>query len=171
MLGDNAAYGEQIHYFIKDGKGRELGCMRFSVASWALEAREEWVGWTVEQKKARLFLIVNQSRYLIFPWVHVLNLSSRALSMAARRLPGDWLRRYCYEPVLIETFVDKKVFKGTSYKAANWVLIGQTKGRGRNDRHNEYALSVKDIYMYPLRRDFRGILLGEKQYRSVDPDE
>jgi len=170
MLGDSPTFGEQIQYFINDSKGRELGCMRFSAASWALEARDEWIGWTAEQKKERLFLVVNQSRYLIFPWVHVRNLSSRALSAAARRLPGDWLERYCYEPVLMETFVDKSFFKGTSYKSANWILVGQTKGRGRNDRHKECALSIKDIYVYPLRRDYREMLVGKKPYKKVEPD-
>jgi hypothetical protein len=171
MLGDDTAYGEKLYYFIKDREGRELGCMRFSAASWALEAREKWIGWTPEEKQARLFLIVNQSRYLIFPWIRVKNMASRALSLATRRIRADWLARYCYEPVLLETFVDTAYFVGTSYKAANWIRIGQTKGRGRNDRKNEYALTVKDIYMYPLRRDFRAILKGEKPYKAVNPDE
>lgn len=171
MQGDNAAFGEQLHYFIKDSNGTELGCMRFSAASWALEDREDWIGWTEEQKKARLFLVVNQSRYLIFPWVHVANLSSRALSLASKRLPGDWLGRYLYEPVLVETFVDTDFHIGTSYKAANWMLIGRTKGRGRNDRYNEQALSIKDIYMHPLRRDFREILTGKKPFRMVDHND
>jgi hypothetical protein len=169
-LGDKAAYGDKLHYFIKDSNGTLLGCMRFSAASWVLSGREEWIGWTAAQKKARLFLIVNQSRYLIFPYVHIRNLSSRALSLATKRLPADWLERYYYEPVLIETFVDTDLYKGTSYLAANWTLIGQTKGRGRNDRYGEYSFSVKDIYMYPLRRDFREILTGKKTYRAVDPD-
>ena len=90
--------------------------------------------------------------------------------MASRQLPVDWLGRYCYEPVLIETFVDTQFFKGTIYKSANWEYIGQTKGRGRNDRHKEYAVSIKDIYVHPLRRDFRKILKGEKPYKAVDPD-
>jgi len=170
-IGEQQPIGEQLSYFIKDsGDGSDIGCMRFSPASWALEDREAWIGWTAGQKKERLFLVVNQSRYLIFPWVHVKNLSSRALSIAAKRLPGDWLKRYCYEPVLLETFVDTDFFKGTSYRAANWECIGQTKGRGRNDRHKEYLLSVKDIYVYPLRKDFRKILTGTKPYKAVDPD-
>jgi len=171
MLGDNGAYGEALYYFITDGSGAELGCMRFSVASWWLEDRETWIGWTKEQKDSRLFLIVNQSRFLIFPWVKVKNLASRALSLAARRIGGDWLERYCYEPVLLETFVDRSHFMGTCYKAANWRLVGQTKGRGRNDRHAERALSIKDIYLYPLRRDCREILRGDKPFKAVNPDE
>jgi hypothetical protein len=94
-----------------------------------------------------------------------------ALAMAARQVAQDWLARYCYEPVLIETFVDRAYFKGTSYRAANWHLIGETKGLGRNNRNNEPSLTIKDIYMYPLRRDFRAILKGEKPYKAVNPDD
>ena len=171
ILGDTDVYGDKLYYFITDAANMELGCMLFSASSWALNDRDQWIGWNEGQRKARLFLVVNQSRYLIFPWVKVANLSSRALSLAAKRLPGDWLARYCYEPVLIETFVDASLYKGTSYKAANWTLVGQTKGRGRNDRFKEYALSVKDIYMHPLRRDFRSILKGDKPYKAVNPDD
>ena len=171
MLGDGTVFGDRLYYFITDAAKTELGCMRFSASSWTLEDRERWIGWNNEQRKERLFLIVNQSRFLIFPWVHVKNLASRALAMAARRIASDWLSRYCYEPVVLETFVDREKFKGTSYKAANWELIGETKGRGRNDRNNKNALSVKDIYMYPLCRDFRSILKGEKPYKAVNPDD
>ena len=171
MLGDSVVFGDKLYYFIKDEKNRELGCMRFSVSSWALDDRDRWIGWNAEQRKEHLFLIVNQSRFLIFPWVRVANLASRSLSLAARQITSDWLLRYCYEPVLLETFVDREKFRGTSYKAANWELVGETKGRGRNDRHKEYALSVKDIYMYPLRRDFREILRGDKPYKAVNPDD
>jgi len=171
ILGDGMVFGDRLYYFITDEGKRELGCMRFSASSWALEDRERWIGWDSKQRKERLFLIVNQSRFLIFPWVRVKNLASKVLAMAARRIPSDWLSRYCYEPVLLETFVERERFKGTSYKAANWELIGETKGRGRNGRKNEHTLSVKDIYMYPLRRDFRAVLKGEKPYKTVDPNE
>lgn len=171
MLGESDAYGERLYYFITDAANTELGCMRFTASSWALDDRDRWIGWDAAQRKERLFLIVNQSRFLIFPWVRVKNLASRVLSLAARQITSDWLSRYFYEPVLIETFVDREIFIGTSYKAANWELIGETKGRGRNDRDKEYAMSVKDIYMHPLRRDFRAILKGEKPYKAVNPDE
>ena len=169
-LGDDEVFGDRLYYFVVDAENRELGCLRFSASSWALSDRERWIGWDNGQRKERLFLILNNSRFIIFPWVRVKNLASRILSMAARRIASDWLSRYCYEPVLLETFVDRDKYNGTSYKAANWELIGETKGRGRNDRHSERALSVKDIYMYPLRRDFRAVLKGEKPYKAVDPD-
>jgi len=89
--------------------------------------------------------------------------------MAARRIQGDWLEDYCYAPVLLETFVDVALYKGTSYKAANWIYLGETQGRGRNDRHTERALTRKAIYMYPLQRDFRAVLKGEKPWKAVEP--
>jgi len=170
MLGFKTVFGSRLQYFIKSGE-MELGCMQFSASSWALEERDKWIGWTAEDKKARLNLIVNNSRFVIFPWVHIRNLASKALSLAAKQIQEDWLREYCYAPVLLETFVDLKHFKGTCYKAANWIYLGETKGRGRMDRNKEYALSQKAIFMYPLQDDFRACLKGEKPYKVVDPDE
>jgi hypothetical protein len=170
MLGDKMVYGCRLQYFIKSGD-IELGCMQFSASSWSLEEREKWIGWTVEDRKVRLNLIVNNSRYLIFPWVHVKNLASKALSLVAKQIQEDWLREYCYAPVLLETFVDLAHFKGTCYKAANWTHMGDTKGRGRMDRRNEYALSKKAIFMYPLQKNFKAILRGEKPCKVLNPDE
>lgn len=170
MLGDKTVFGSRLQYFIKSGE-TELGCMQFSSSSWALEERDKWIGWTVDDRKARLNLIVNNSRYLIFPWVHIRNLASKALSIAAKRIQEDWLREYCYAPVLLETFVDLAHFKGTCYKAANWIYLGETKGRGRMDRHTERAVSKKAIFMYPLQNDFRAVLKGEKPCKAVNPDE
>ncbi|MBC8035386.1 MAG: DUF4338 domain-containing protein [Chitinophagaceae bacterium] len=170
MLGEKAVYGSRLQYFIKSGD-LEVGCMQFSASSWALEAREKWIGWTVADKKVRLNLIVNNSRYLIFPWVHIKNLASKALSLAAIQLQEDWLREYCYAPVLLETFVDLAHFKGTCYKAANWKYLGETKGRGRMDRNKEAALSKKAIFVYPLQKDFKEVLKGENPFKAVNPDE
>lgn len=170
MLGYKNVFGSQLHYFIKSGN-MELGCLQFSASAWALEHRDKWIGWSIQDKKERLHLIINNSRFLIFPWVHIRNLASRALSLAAKQIQNDWLREYCYAPVLLETFVDLEHFAGTCYKAANWLYLGQTKGRGRMDRKNEYPLSRKAIYVYPLEKDFMAYLRGEKPYRRVDPDE
>lgn len=170
MLGEKAVYGSRLQYFIMSGD-IELGCIQFSASAWALENREKWIGWTVEDRKLRLNLIVNNSRYLIFPWVHIKNLASKALSLAAKQIQEDWLREYCYAPVLLETFVDLEHFKGTCYKAANWEYLGETKGRGRADKNREYSLSKKAIFMYPLQDDFKEILRGEKPYQAVNPDE
>ena len=170
MLGYRSEQGSRLQYFIRSGE-KELGCLQFSASAWALEAREEWIGWSKEEKKERLFLIVNNSRYLIFPWVKIRNLASKALSLAAKQIQEDWLRRFCYAPVLLETFVDRNYFRGTSYRAANWICIGQTKGMGRYYQWGSPRVSHKDIYVYPLQKDFRECLKGEKPYKAVDPDE
>ena len=169
MLKYKSVFGSRLQYFVKSGD-TELGCLQFSASSWALAERDKWIGWTVDDRKARLNLIVNNSRFLIFPWVHIRNLASKALSLASKQIQEDWLREYCYAPVLIETFVDLAHFKGTCYKAANWVYLGETKGRGRMDRNKEYKLSKKAIFMYPLQRDFKSYLKGEKPYKVVDPE-
>jgi hypothetical protein len=161
MLGSRQEFGSRLRYFIKDGD-RELGCMMFSASAWALEARDAWIGWDAPARKERLHLIVSNSRFLILPWVRTPNLASRSLALAARRIGADWMEEFGYSPVLLETFVDTEHFRGTCYKAANWTYLGETKGRGRMDRHTRKALPAKAIYVYPLRRDFRAILCGTK---------
>ena len=168
-LGDPNVYGSQLRYTIKTEEGRDLGCMLFSSSSWSLMPREEWIGWSLADRKSRLHLVVNHSRYLLFPWIRIRNLASRALSMAAKRIQGDWLDAYCYAPVLLETFVDSELYKGTCYKAANWAYLGETQGRGRCDRYREYSLTCKAIYVYPLQRDFREVLKGEKPCIVAQP--
>jgi len=168
-LGDPNVYGNQVRYTIKAVDGRDLGCMLFSASSWSLMPRDEWIGWSQAGRKSMLHLIVNNSRFLILPWVRVRNLASSALSMAARRIQIDWLEDYCYAPVLLETFVDSSIYKGTCYKAANWIYLGETQGRGRNDRNKECALTRKAVYMYPLQRNFRAVLKGEKPWKVTEP--
>jgi len=170
MLGDKQAFGSRLQYFVKSGD-KKLGCIQFSASSWALKSREELIGWTLEDRKARLHLIVNNSRYLIFPWVNIPNLASKALSIAIKQIQEDWLREYCYAPVLLETFVDLSHFAGTCYKASNWTFLGETKGRGRMDRNNEKALSPKAIYIYPLQKDFKDCLKGLKPCKMEDTNE
>ena len=167
MLGYKKTFGSRLFYFVTSGD-KELGCMQFSASSWALKERDQWIGWTKEDRVQRLHLIINNSRYLIFPWVHIPNLASHVLSLASKQLPIDYMRIYCYEPVLLETFVDPDHFLGTCYKAANWKYLGRTEGRGRTGRRGD--VSEKDIYMYPLCRDFRKYLTGEKAYKKGDPD-
>jgi len=163
ILGYKRPFGAHQRYFIWSGiePKQRLGCLLFSASAWALAKRDTWIGWNQEARSQRLHLIVNNSRFLIFPWVKVKNLASKVLSLAARRVPVDWQNRYGYRPVLLETFVDLEKYRGTCYKAANWVLLGETAGRGRMDRYCQYLSSPKQIYMYPLRRDFRAILCGE----------
>jgi hypothetical protein len=170
MIGEKQVYGAKLAYFIKS-KETILGCLQFSASAWALRPRDEWIGWNVQDRKQRLHLIVNNSRFLILPWVNVKNLASKVLSLAIKQLQEDWLREYCYAPVLLETFVDTSHFAGTCYKASNWLYLGETQGRGRVDRKNEYALSRKAIFMYPLQNDFKDCLKGIKPCKVVNPDD
>jgi hypothetical protein len=160
-LGYRLPFGAHQRYFILSRDGEPLGCILFSAAAWALEARDQWIGWTQTDRSKRLHLVVNNTRFLIFPWVYVKNLASKALSLAVKRIGYDWQDRYGYSPVLLETFVDPEQYRGTCYKAANWILLGWTAGRGRMDRHTQYLSTPKHIYVYPLHRDFRTILRGE----------
>lgn len=161
MLGDKRSFGSSLYYFIRSGE-EYFGCLQFSASAWALEARDTWLGWSLADRKARLHLIVNNSRFLIFPWIQIHNLASYVLGQVSRQIQTDWLEKYCYAPVLLETFVDLEHFRGTCYKAANWIYLGETQGRGRMDREKAYALSRKAIFMYPLQKDYRACLLGEK---------
>lgn len=161
-LGYKRPFGAHQRYFIISGVERKpLGCLLFAAAAWALKARDEWIGWSEVDRSLRLNLIVNNTRFLIFPWVRVKNLASKALSLVTKRIERDWQERYGYSPVLLETFVDPEKYQGTCYRAANWVYLGQTAGRGRMDRYKKRPFSRKAIYVYPLVADFRARLKGE----------
>ena len=157
-LGAGPLCGAQIRYLIKSERFGYLGGFSFSSAAWRLSARDQWIGWEERARRENLSKVVNNSRFLVLPQVKVKHLASRALSLGMNRLSADWKDQYGISPVLVETFVEKERFKGTCYRAANWEYIGETQGRGRQDRTNEKNVSVKDIYVYPLRTDARQIL-------------
>jgi len=146
--------GAQIRYFVFGG-GHRLAALGFGAAAWALAPRDRFIGWTAQQRQSNLHLVVNNARFLILPWIRCDNLASRILSGLARQLPHDWQQRYGYAPMLLETFVEQPRHRGTCYLAANWTHVGQTKGRGKLDRENRYALPVKAIFLYPLNKRFR----------------
>lgn len=161
-LGYKRPFGAHQRYFINSGVSEQpLGCILFAAAAWALAARDEWIGWTKVDRSLRVNLIVNNTRFLIFPWVYVKNLASKALSLAVKRIGYDWQKRYGYTPVLLETFVDPTKYRGTCYQAANWIYLGQTTGRGRTDRYKKKLFTSKHIYVYPLVTGFRSYLKGE----------
>ena len=135
--------------------GSVLAVVGFGASAWKAAPRDRFIGWSVAQREARLQLVVNNARFLILPWVQVRNLASTVLARSSRRLPDDWQARYGYRPLLLETFVQSDRFAGTSYRAANWTHVGQTQGRGKLDVHRTHPLPRKDIWLYPLRRDFR----------------
>jgi len=161
-LGYQLPFGAQLRYFIRSGATDDiLGCFQFSSPAWKMAPRDRWIGWADAQRKANLQKIINNSRFLILPWVGVKNLASRVLALAVKTVPDDWQSCYGYRPVLLETLVDRKRFKGTCYKAANWIHVGKTTGRGRMDRdHIRHGAAVKEIYVYPLSSRFRQELAG-----------
>lgn len=161
-LGYKLPFGAQLRYFIKAGDSQTLtlGCLQFSSPAWKMAPRDQWIGWNNEQRQRNLQKVINNSRFLIFPWVQVQNLASSVIGLAVKTVPGDWQSCYGYRPVLMETLVAQKRFKGTCYKAANWVHLGATTGRGRMDRENmRHGAAVKEIYVYPLSRRFGQELL------------
>jgi len=162
-LGYQLPFGAQLRYFIeseKDAK-RTLGCLQFSSPAWKMAPRDRWIGWNDVQRERNLQKLINHSRFLLFPWVKVKNLASSVLALASRVVQDDWERIYGYRPVLLETLVDKGKFKGTCYKAANWIHVGTTAGRGRMDRDTRrQGMSPKEIYVYPLTPRFRQELVA-----------
>ena len=162
-LGYKRPFGSHQRYFIWSSRPekKRLGCMLFSASAWALAERDAWIGWSKEERSQHLHLVVNNTRFLIFPWVKIKNLASKALSLSAKQVRVDFLERYGYEPVLLETFVDTEYYLGTCYRAANWISLGQTAGRGRMDRYTKYMSTPKQIFVYPLVPDFRQHLCGK----------
>ena len=149
--------GRQLRYLLGSAHGW-LGGLGFGAAALQLAPRDRWIGWSVPQRRAHLHRVVGLSRFLIRPSVRCQNLASRVLRLALARLPGDFEQRYGYRPWLVETFVDRTQVAGTCFRAANWTRVGQTQGRGRQDRARRRAEPVKDIYLYPLEKAFRGPL-------------
>lgn len=162
-LGFTTHVGQSISYLAKASDGRPVACLLFGAAAWKTAPRDAFIGWSATQRERNISRIINNMRFLIPPWVHVPHLASHILAMALRRLPDDWQIKYGFKPVLVETFVQQDRFRGTCYKAANWQCIGVTRGRTRQDRHNRIKVPVKDIYVYPLCRDFRKTLRTEEQ--------
>jgi hypothetical protein len=159
-LGYKRPFGAHQRYFLVERQGRRLGCLLFAAAAWALRERDAWIGWTERDRAQRLNWVVANTRFLIFPWVRVRNLASKALSLAAQRIGKDWEERYGYGPMLLETFVEVERYRGTCYQAANWICLGVTRGRGRMDRHTRYLSTPRAIYVYPLVPEFRSFLQG-----------
>ncbi len=153
-LGYQPLPGAQIRY-LAAAQGQVVALLGFGAAAWKVQARDRFIGWSAAKRQQHLHLLVNNARFLILPWIRCQNLASKLLATAADRLPEDWARRYNYRSVLLETFVETGRFTGTCYRAANWTHVGQTQGRGKLDTHRRAQLPIKDIYLYPLRRDFR----------------
>ncbi len=172
-LGHRVPMGASLRYFARSPRCPEqvLACLLWSSAAWKMAARDRWIGWSAEQRARNLPLIVNNSRFLILPWVHVAGLASKILGHCARQLPGDWERHYGYRPLLLETLVEEERFRGTCYRAANWTPLGRTQGRGRMDRHHQVPLRPKLLFVYPLTRDVQQRLCRAAAPASAEPCE
>lgn len=154
-LGCRVPFGAHLRYWVRN-RQRELACLLWTSPAWKMKPRDVWIGWSDGQRQRHLQWIVNNGRFLILPWVRVQSLASKILALSTRQLPQDWESHYGHRPLLLETLVDAARFRGTCYRAANWIYIGQTTGRGRMDReHKADGQAIKDIYVYPLVRDAR----------------
>jgi hypothetical protein len=153
-LGYKPLAGAQLRYFVTM-EDQILALLGFCAAAWQTAPRDKFIGWTHEQRRRNLSLVVNNARFLILPWVHSKNLASKILAMFAKKLPEDWQNRYGIKPVLMETFVETDRFAGTCYKASNWQYVGKTKGRGKLGPAGKQSVPIKDLWLYPLSRNFR----------------
>jgi hypothetical protein len=151
-LGYKPLPGAQMRYLVEANKDI-IAAIGFGAAAWTVAPRDQWIRWDHKQRRKNLHLVVNNARFLILPWVKSKNLASKLLACSAKQLPKDWENKYSYKPVLLETFVQKNKFAGTCYRAANWIKLGDTKGRGKLDVKNEYNLPIKTIYVYPLSKN------------------
>lgn len=144
--------GENLGYLARDRQGREVACVLFGAAAWRCGPRDQFFNWDERTRRQRLCGVVNNTRFLILPWVRVPGLASHLLGQVARRIGQDWARKYRHGLEWMETFVEGSPFAGTCYRAANWQWVGQTTGRSRQDPNHQMKVPIKDIYLYQLRR-------------------
>lgn len=159
-LGHKKPFGFRRRYFVESDQGR-LGCILLAGAARALAVRERWIGWSRGQRQKNLPWVVNNTRFLLFPWVRVRHLASHVLGQLARRVRRDWEEAWGFQPVLLETFVDPARYSGVSYRAAGWRLLGMTTGEGLRRPGRSYRTTPKAIYARPLVPDFREQLCTE----------
>jgi len=157
-LGYHPLSGAQRRYLVWSGDGRLLAALGFGASAWQVKPRDQYIGWTHSQRAKGLHRIVNNARFLILPWVKSGGLAARILSGIIKPLRLDWKARYGYEPVLLESFVEVPRFTGISYRAANWIRLGQTQGRGKLEKQHLQMAPRKEIWIYPLHPNFRQLL-------------
>jgi hypothetical protein len=158
-LGFDRTVGENLKYLVYSRQGKLLACLLFGSSAWACAPRDQFIGWNAPSRRNHLIFTTNNTRFLILPWVKVPHLASHILGLIVRRIASDWQEKYGHPLYILETFVEKERFKGTCYKAANWVHVGETTGRSRNDRYSNLQVPIKDIYLYPLDKHFREFLI------------
>ena len=158
-LGFRQIVGNHLKYMAFIGE-RPVACLGWGSAAWSVKSREVFIGWDKKTKDKNLHFVANNTRFLILPWVCVKLLASKILGLNARHISDDWLNIYNQPLYLLETFVEQNRFKGTCYKAANWIRTGQTKGIAKRGHDHLHHGNIKDVYLYPLRKNFRKKLLG-----------
>jgi hypothetical protein len=159
-LAYDRAIGENLKYMIYSNDGRPLSCLLFGSAAWSCRERDNYIGWDKSERMRGLRLITNNQRYLIAPWIKVQHLASHILSLVTRRIADDWQHKYGHPVYCLETYVEIGRFRGVCYRAANWIHVGSTTGRGRDGGHRNAILPRKDVYLYPLVSQFRQALYG-----------
>lgn len=157
-LGFNQTVGENIKYLVRDRSGQNIACLLFGSAAWKTAPRDSFIGWSNEVREKNVNFLTNNTRFLILPQIRVPHLASHILGRIMRRIQKDWRDKYNHPIHMVETFVERDLFKGTCYKAANWLCVGQTKGRSRQDRYSKLSVPVKDILLYPLTKNFKQAL-------------
>ena len=153
-LGYRSRVGQNLQYWISSAQERPLACVTFGAPAWQCAARDQWIGWSIEQRAQRLSGVANNTRFLIFDWIRVPHLASQILGSIRQRIAADWKVKYRQALLVLETFVDRERFAGGCYRAANWLCVGQTRGRGRQGPHDP-STTIKDVYVYPLHPHFR----------------
>jgi hypothetical protein len=154
-LSYTSAVGHNLKYLVRDRQGRELACLLFGAAAWRCAARDRFLGWDPLARPEVLARVCNNARFLIVPWVQVPHLASHILGRVTARLRRDWRAKYAMTLSVVETFVQMDRFRGTCYRAANWIEVGQTTGRSRQDRYNRLIVPQKSVWLYPLVPSFR----------------
>ena len=158
-LGYRQIVGNHLKYiaFIEE---QPAACIGWGSAAWSVKSRDVFIGWDKSIKEKNLHFIANNTRFLILPWISIKYLASKVLALSAKRISDDWIEVYNHPLHLLETFVETKRFKGTCYKAANWICVGQTKGTAKKGHDHLFHGNIKNVYLYPLRKDFRQKLMG-----------
>ena len=161
-LGQRNTVGENMRYLVRDRHERPVACALFGAAAWKCADRDAFIGWDRPTRERNLQRLTNNTRFLIPGWVQVPHLASHVLGLIVRRIRADWQAKYGHPIHALETFVDRSRFKGTCYRAANWLRLGATQGRTRNDRAHSIQAAVKDVYVYPLAANFREALRDDR---------
>lgn len=157
-LGFDRTVGQNMKYMVYSVDGKLLACLLFGSAAWSCHDRDVHIGWNQQSRKTNLQEVTNNVRFLVLPWIRAPHLASHILSLVSRRISSDWEKKYGHPIYCLETFVEKNRFRGTCYRAANWLYVGETVGRGRDDINKTASLPIKHIYLYPLNKKYRQLL-------------